>query len=188
MNFNPGWYSSHLRFLPVLTQLQRLQLEALQAQSVIKPDWALRTWPGSRCEACQQKRRWGTKGKVFKCLGWKIENGEAVSVSQRLPSPRHHLLPFADVEVLKSWKQRGGVFSLWSRQQRSAFSHQHLSTNIQINIFLSREMNNGNTAAVRLAWNVGWVNTFDRHTDCQASWGKPRARNQCHKDHNDRNV
>lgn len=41
-------------------------------------------------------------GENLHMSGMKDGNREAVSVSHRQPSPQRHLLPFADVETLKS--------------------------------------------------------------------------------------
>ncbi len=65
MSFSSGWYSSHLRFLLVLHRHSWKHYK----QSVIKPDWALRTWPGSRYEACQQRDEVG--GESLEVSGMK---------------------------------------------------------------------------------------------------------------------
>lgn len=101
----PGWYSLHLS-----PRSSRFPTAAGSATSgrVIKPDWALRTWLGSRYEARQQRDESGGGGRrePGQSLGWKIgKQKRAVSVSQRLPSPQHHLLSFADV------KERGDDFA-----------------------------------------------------------------------------
>lgn len=53
-------------------------------------------------------------------LGWKAENWAPVSVSQRQPSPQHHLLPFGGAKELTSWKQHGRVLCAMKSSQVSA--------------------------------------------------------------------